>query len=407
MLTQCRMCGSADLHAYLDLGATPLADAFVKQPDIAEPYFPLAVQYCAECSLSQLTVVVDPRLMFGDYCYRSSISGPFRDHCRGLVQACADRLGTVKAALAVDIASNDGCLLSAFREAGSRVLGVEPARNIARIAEEGGIPTVSRFWCREVAEAIRRDTGPARVITGTNVFAHVDDVGDFVESVAALLDDTGIFVLEFPHMVDLVRHSEFDTIYHEHLSYFLLRPLVRLFERYAMTIFDVEKVAIHGGSLRVFAKKTSHTALPVRDSVQAILAEEETLGFYRLATYHRFADRVATVRRSLTDFFTEIVAAKKTVVGYGATAKGNTLLNCCRIGPEHLAMIIDETPQKQGLFTPGRNIPIRGREALEGAAFDYMLILAWNYKDAIMRKTEAFRRRGGKYIIPIPEVTVL
>lgn len=402
----CRICRSADLHPYLDLGSTPLADALVKDGHEPEPSFPLVVQYCAQCSLSQLTVVVDPHLMFGEYCYRSSISGPFHEHCKKLVSACARRL-QCEEALAVDIASNDGCLLRYFREARFKVVGVEPAKNIAKIAEDDGIPTINQFWSPEVASDLRASHGAAMVVTGTNVFAHVHDVERFIEGVYTVLDDQGIFVLEFPHMATLIRYREFDTIYHEHLSYFLLRPLIRLFQRHAMAVFDVEKLSIHGGSLRVFAKKAMNSTLAVEDTVQTILAEEEAAGLYGLDIYRQFAQQVVGLQNRLRALFTEIVAAGKTVVGYGATAKGNTLLNSCQIGPEQLKMIIDETPEKQNLLTPGRHIPILGREALDGSTFDYMLILAWNYKDAIMRKTETFRRQGGKYIIPIPEVAVI
>lgn len=404
----CRVCHSPDLHRYLDLGKTPLANALLSDPNQKESFFPLEVLVCPNCFLSQLSIVVDPKIMFSHYAYRSSISKTFQAHCREMARACKHWGVAASGALVVDIASNDGCLLRSFQQEGfQRVMGVEPAVNIASIAMQAGIPTVNKFWGIESVQEILNREGPASLVTATNVFAHVDDIGAFVDGVELLLEEDGIFVLEVPYAFDLISHQEWDTIYHEHLSYFLLKPLVQHFEIHRLNVFHVERVPIHGGSLRLYVQKSSSRKREVQISVKNILETEAKSGLYDLATYNGFAQKVLETRKALRHFFEETALAGKKVVGFGATAKGNTLLNYCGIGPEQISFIVDDTPEKQNLFTPGVHIPIRSAQGLQEIPFDYLFLLAWNFKEEIMDKTRWFKQRGGSYLIPIPEVRVI
>ncbi len=400
----CRTCGGQKLTKYLDLGLSPLANSLVKDKAAPESSFPLVVLYCEDCSLSQLSIVVDPAVMFRDYCYRSSISQTFIKHCDELAAAAKQACPAAKNQLVVDIASNDGTLLQAFKKKGHSVLGVDPARNLAQIAEAAGVPTVAEFWSSSLAQSLAEKHGRASIITATNVFAHVDRVDDFALGISKFLSKDGIFVVEFPYLVDFIEHTEFDTVYHEHLSYFLLKPLVSLFSRFGLEIFGVQEVPIHGGSLRVFIKHADNAAIAVQPNVKATLSKEESGGYHTIKPYRLFADRAQVIRKDLIALCKQIKAEGQTIIGYGASAKGNTLLNFCQIGTQYIDMIIDDTPEKRDHLTPGQRIPIRSREALDKARCDYILILPWNFKDEIMRKTANV---GAKYIVAIPRVTVL
>jgi hypothetical protein len=365
--------------------------------------FPMQVQYCQDCSLSQLTVVVDPREMFSHYTYRSSVNKGYVTHCRAMARSVGNLLGLNEDDLVVDVAGNDGTLLAEFRdELGVNVLNVDPAENIAAIAEERGIRTVNDFWSGDVARSIVEAHGRPKLITATNVFAHVDDVRGFVTAARDCLAADGALMLEFPYAVDFIEHREFDTIYFEHLSYVLIEPVRRLAESIGMEVFDVEKQDIHGGTVRVFiGSKNGH---PVRPSVADLISTETAGGFHEVARYldwtrevDQLIDNLATELRSLKDGGAKIAA-------FAASAKGNTLLNACRLDRRTVSYIVDDTPEKIGRFSPGNGIPIVDRSILESDPPDYLVVLAWNFAREIIDNTTDY---AGKYIIPIPEFRVV
>lgn len=404
----CRICNSNLLIKYLDLGSTPLANAIVKKEDLSknEKTFPLEVVFCPKCFLSQLSVVVNPKIMFKEYPYRSSISKTFIEHCKEIADKCYESYEIKGKDLIVDIASNDGCLLQQFKSKGSQVIGVDPATNLAEIATNRGIKTINAFWSRTVAENIVQENGHAKIITAMNVFAHVNDLNEFVSGVNILLEKEGIFIIEAPHAFQLITKTEFDTIYHEHLSYLLIKPLETLFEKYHMNIFRVEETPIHGGSIRVYVshKNSKH----IRDeTVDAIIGKEQAENLYNINGYENFSKRVENIKRDMIDILNKIKIEDKTVAAYGASAKGNTLLNYCKISSDMIRFIADDTPEKQNHYTPGSHIPILKSEQIATQKPDYLLLLAWNFAKELMKKTEDYEKKGGKYIIPIPEVKVV
>jgi SAM-dependent methyltransferase len=402
------VCHGKLLARVLSLGAQPLANAFLREKELVrpEPTFPLDVYFCRTCFFLQLCDVVSPEVLFRDYMYASSTSEAFAAHFRALAEDVAKRFELTPNSLVVDIGSNDGILLRPFKEKGIRVLGIEPAANIARMAQERGIETLVEFFGERVAEEVVKTRGLARVVTATNVFAHVDGLEGFVEGVKALMEDEGVFIIEVPYLGDLVVQNLFDTIYHEHLSYFSMNPLTVLFGRLGMEVFDVQHVPSHGGSLRVFIKKTG-TGIPVTGAVGAFRARDEQLGLYAAETYEEFGRRVDENRRALVGLLRSVRSEGCRIAGYGAAAKGNVLLNYFGIGRDILEYIVDDSELKQGLFTPGTHIPIVSVERLKVAPPDYVLILAWNFAEPIMKKLESFRERGGRFVIPVPRPHVL
>ena len=407
-LERCRVCGSAGLSKYLDLGKLPLANRFVKSVSEEEPRFPLEVLYCGNCGLSQLSLVVDPKVLFSYYPYRSSISKTFQKHCSEMAEVAKQYFPNMGDTLVVDIASNDGCLLNEFGKKGFKVLGVDPAENIARIANERGIETLCEFWNAETAEKII-ERGKAKIITATNVFAHVHDVNGFVANAKKALAKDGMLIFEFHYAGDLIGKAEFDTIYHEHLSYFLLRPLIFLFKKHGMRIFDVKIFPVHGGALRIYAVNQEN---PIKDkaSVEELLDSERKNGLDRIETYSKFRGKVEKIRGDFRGLMRKLKGEGKLVAGFGAAAKGNTLLNYCGTGSGYIKFIVDETPEKQGLFYAGTKIPIRGIEAISREKPDYIIIFPWNFSGEIIAKIDQvkeFREKNGKYIIPIPEVRIV
>lgn len=401
-LTRCRICNSPDLVKYLDLGATPLANSLLEEKDLdeTEGRFPLEVLYCSNCSLSQLSIVVDPKILFSNYVYRSSISRTFQDHCRKMAEAVSEMIEDNK--FIVDIASNDGCLLEQFKIYGFRVLGIEPAENLVKISNAAGIETLGLFWNAETAQKVLNQYGKAKVITATNVLAHVDDVNEFLKGVNILLDEDGLFIVEAPYLHDLLANNEFDTIYHEHLSYFLVKPLQILYSQNGLSINKIEKFPIHGGSLRIYASKNKSN---IHQSVDEFLKLEKNL--HSIGPYRSFDRKVKKIREDLLKLLNELKRQNKKVLGYGASAKGNTLLNYCNAGRNLIKFIIEDTPEKQNKFAPGIKIPIKDASYLEKENPDFIVLLAWNFAKEIMQKTERFRQKGGKYIIPIPEVKIV
>jgi SAM-dependent methyltransferase len=404
--TACRSCGYADLTTVLSLGETPLANSLLtaEQRDRPEPLYPLDLVFCPRCTLVQITETVPPEQLFRDYLYFSSFSDTMLRHAQELVGRLIDERHLDGGSLAVEIASNDGYLLQYYRDAGVPVLGIEPARNIARVAEERGIPTVAEFFGVEVAQGLVREGRRADVLHANNVLAHVADLNGVVAGIALLLKPDGVAVIETPYVKDLIDHTEFDTIYHEHLCYYSLTALDRLFQRHGLTIVDVERLPIHGGSLRVFA---GHDGTRQTARVRDLLQEEDTWGVGDAAFYAGFGAKVTRLRDSLRSLLADIKADGKRIAAYGASAKGSTLLNYCGIGRDTLDFVVDRSTVKQGHYTPGTRLPIYAPEKLLDDKPDYVLLLTWNFAGEILAQQAEFRRRGGQFIIPIPEPRVV
>lgn len=402
---ECRICASRDLVKYLDLGMMPLANNLAPSAAAARAMnrFPMQVQYCEDCSLSQLTVVVDPREMFSHYTYRSSVNKGYVKHCRAMASSVGDLLGLGENDLVVDVAGNDGTLLGEFRdELSVRVLNVDPAENIAAIAEERGIPTINDFWSADIAKSIVGDHGKPKLITATNVFAHVDDVRGFVSAARDCLASDGALMLEFPYAVDFIEHHEFDTIYFEHLSYVLIEPVRRLAASVGLEVFGVEKQEIHGGTVRVFIGLPGEHE--IRPSVGEFVAAEQEGGFHQPTRYLEWTREIDQLIDNLNSELRSLKDSGAKVAAFAASAKGNTLLNACRLDRRTISYIVDDTPEKIGRFSPGNGIPIVDRAMLESEPPDYLVILAWNFAREIMDNTSTYE---GKYIIPIPEFRVI
>ena len=401
---KCRACGSKELVMYLDLGRRPLSNALIKpeRKDDKEKTFPLEVLYCKNCSLSQLSVVVNPEILFADYVYHSSISETFRKHCEELAAEFTKKLKLGSKDLVVDIASNDGCLLKEFKKSGIKVLGIEPAENLKKEAEQAGIPTEAEFWNAEAAEKITEKHGKASLITAQNVFAHVDDINSFVKGAGTLLKDEGRLVIECPYLADLIKKKEFDTVYHEHLSYFLIKPIKVVLENNGFAIENITKLPIHGGSVRITAKKAGTEG----EEAKRFLETERKEGLHSEETYRRFSDEVKQLKEKLVKTLAELKKQGKKIAGYGASAKGAILADYCMIG-SMIDYVVDDTPSKQGKLMPGSRIPIVPNSKLKEETPDYLILLAWNFAEELMKKTEWFSKKGGKYIIPLPEVRII
>ncbi|MDH3578181.1 MAG: class I SAM-dependent methyltransferase [Gammaproteobacteria bacterium] len=407
-INHCRICGGDKLVKYLDLGMMPLANNLADSAAEAKAMqrYPMQVLYCRDCSLSQLSVVIDPRELFSKYAYRSSINRAYLHHCREMALSVRNSLGLREGDLVVDIAGNDGALLSVFKdELGVRAVNVDPAENLAEIAEAAGVPTITSFWTADVAKQIVSEYGRPKLITATNVFAHVDNLRNFVAAAKDCLDDDGALMLEFPYGVDFIEHREFDTIYFEHLSYILLQPTKRLAEDLDMQVFDVQKQAIHGGSVRVFiGKQDAHEVSP---SVAEFITKEAADGYHDVAVYENWKKEI---RALIYDLVSQISNLKKNgakIAGFAASAKGNTLLNACQFDSSTIDYIVDDTPEKIGRFSPGTGIPIVDRTVLTNDPPDYLVILAWNFADVIIASTSEYSGKGGKYIIPIPAFKII
>jgi SAM-dependent methyltransferase len=405
-ITSCRICGGSELHGFLDLGSMPIPNGFLEEKDLGvpEPVHPLGVAVCETCWLAQLTHVVPAELMFSNYLYVPSTSKTMLDHFGRMATDLIARYELGADDLVVDIGSNDGTLLTCFRQRGLRVLGVDPAANLAHLARMKGVNTLTAlFSCSLVSEIARN--GRTRLVVATNVLAHVSDLHDLCHGLDALLAEDGVFVAEFPYLLELLRKNEFDTIYHEHLSYFSLHPLVRLFGRHGMSIFDVEEVSVHGGSLRIHVGRSGRA----RDASPRLveLMREEAQELSSRATYTAFAERARTNMRRLTELLQALKSEGRRVVGYGASAKGNVLLNCCSIGPTLVEYVVDSIPYKHWRFTPGMHLQVFPEQKLDLDRPDYVLVLAWNFLDEILEKQAAFRERGGRFILTVPDVHVL
>jgi len=402
----CRICGSKQLYKFLELGPTPLANSFLREDQLKgkEDYYPLDMYFCRKCHLVQLSDIVNPEVMFKDYPYITGTSKPMQKHFFGLAKEVIHEFNIDKNDLIVDIGSNDGTLLQNFSNHGISTLGVEPASNISKLAEQKGISTINRFFNEECAKEIRNEFGPAKAITATNVFAHADDLNGILHGVDALLSDDGIFVVEVPYLLNLLINVEFDTVYHEHLSYFSLHPLIWLFHNYRMDIVNVKQIPVHGGSLRIFIKRAKSI---ISSSSNIFLQQEKNYNIDSLATYDNFSKNVKSVKYELVELLRKLKGKGKIISGYGATAKGNTLLNYCKIGPGILDYISDTTPFKQGRYTPGMHIPVVSENEFHANPPDYALLLAWNYAKDILIKEREYQSKGGRFIMPIPEPHII
>ncbi len=408
-VSHCRICQERRLERFLSLGSMPLANRFLTEAQLAEPEpeYPLDVLFCQSCGLVQLGEVVPPEILFRHYLYASSTSDTIPAHFTSLAKEIYQFfLQDAPQSLVVEVASNDGCLLRALKARGVRVLGVEPATNLVEIARRAGIETVNEFFSEATAKSLLAAYGPARVIIANNVLAHVDDLRDFIRGMHALLEDDGTVVIEVPYLVDLLDKVEFDTIYHEHLSYFAVGPLVRLCDQYGMRLVDVRRVGVHGGSLGLYMKKASVGRTPSAE-VGSLLRLEQDRGLDRVETYTAFAARVERLRDNLTALIGRLKAEDRWLAAYGAPAKGNTLLNFCKIGRESLDYTVDKSPLKQGLYTPGRHLPVLSPDRLLADRPDAVLLLAWNFADEILRQQAAYREQSGRFIIPVPEPHVV
>ncbi len=406
--SECRICQHTLPAPFLSLGPTPLANSFLRRLEEAtgERSFPLDVALCGECGLVQLLDVIDPEVLFRDYIYVSGTSTTMSDHLEAYARDVTSRLSLGPNDLVVEIASNDGTLLRHFREAGIRTLGVEPARNIAAIARERGIETVEEFFDSRVGGHLRDIHGPARAVLANNVLAHVDDPRDFLRGAADLLAPDGMVVIEVPSLAELVARLEYDTIYHEHLSYFSITALCRLCDAVGLRVVHVEQVPVHGGSLRVYA------ALPHGHDAHAVevcrLADEEVaVGLTSANRFAALARDVQAHREALRTLLQDLASQGATLAAYGAPAKGNTLLNYCHLDSELLPFTVDRSPLKVGTWTPGMHLPVRAVEDLDLVQPEYILILAWNVAEEIMAQLPQHRHRGGRFILPIPHPRIV
>jgi SAM-dependent methyltransferase len=404
----CRFCGSPLAETFVDLGMSPLSNAFLTAAQLhrMEPFFPLHVWVCGSCFLVQLEAFETPEQIFGDYAYFSSYSDTWLEHCRRYVAEVVKRFPLGPGSLVVELASNDGYLLQYFQQRGIAVLGVEPARNVAQAAIAKGVPTEAVFFGRDSARRLLAEGRAADLLIGNNVLAHVPDLNGLVAGMKILLKPDGVITMEFPHLVRLIEGNQFDTIYQEHFSYFSFLTAERVFARHGLRIFDVEELPTHGGSLRIYGCRADSRA-QTGQRVARMKSEEAAYGIERIETYRRFGEKVHEVKRDVLAFLIDARRRGKRVVGYGAPAKGNTLLNYCGIRSDLIEFTVDRSPEKQGKFLPGTHIPVYAPQKIMEAKPDYVFILPWNLRDEIVRTMADIRQWGGQFVMPIPRVEVI
>lgn len=404
----CRFCGAALRQTFVDLGMSPLCESYPSTADLnrGEVYYPLHVYVCEQCLLVQLEQYESPENIFSDYAYFSSYSDSWLKHAEKYCNKMATQLGLNAKSLVIEVASNDGYLLQYFVRRNVPVLGIEPAANVAKVAVEKGVPTLVKFLGAQVATELAVEGRCADLVAGNNVLAQVPDLNDFVEGLKILLKPDGVLTLEFPHLLRLMELNEFDTIYHEHFSYFSMITTVRILEAHGLRVFDVEELASHGGSLRVYACRTECKKHSVAAQVKELIAQEENAGLGSIAGYQSFASQVKQTKWALVDFLLTAAREGKSVAGYGAPGKSATLLNYCGIGKDMIEYTVDRSPYKQGRFLPGTRIPIYHPDRIRETKPDYIVILPWNLKDEIMQQLQFIREWGGQFVVPIPKVKV-
>jgi len=402
----CRLCGALLTTTFVDLGVLPLCQSYLRADELerTEPFYPLHAHVCEHCWLVQLPVYVPPSEIFTEYAYFSSHSDSWLQHARSLAERMCEELSPGDQV--IEAASNDGYLLQFFRERGMRILGVEPAANVAQVAIERGVPTLAEFFGDALAQRLSREGVQARLVLALNVLDHVPDLADFAAGMRRLVAPEGVVVVEFPHLCSLIEQNEFDTIYHDRFSYLSLTTVVRAFESQGLTVCDVEELPTHGGSLRVYARR-SEAGPMVRPSVGALLEREQRRGVTSVEYYRTFGERVGQTKFELLEFLIAAKRAHKSIVAYGIPAKGNVLLNYCGVRREFLDYVVDRSPYKQGKFTPGTHIPILPVEEVLRTRPDYLLILPWNVKEEIMEQMAEIRGWGGRFVTPVPTLQVM
>jgi SAM-dependent methyltransferase len=399
-------CGTPLRATFVDLGMSPLCESYVTREQLnqMEPFYPLHAYVCEACFLVQLDEYVSPEAIFSEYAYFSSYADSWVQHMKRYADMIVERLGLGPNSFVVEIASNDGYLLQHFVAKGVPVLGIEPAANVAKVAVGKGVPTLVEFFGEKLARQLAGNGKQADLVAGANVLAQVPDVNDFVEGIKILLKPRGVLTIEFPHLMRLIEENQFDTIYHEHFSYFSFLTVERIFAAHGITLFDVEEIPTHGGSLRVYGCHVD--AYPVGTRVKELRTREERSGFNGLDRYSTFTEQVKETKRKLLEFLIRAKREGKSIAGYGAPGKGNTLLNYCGIRTDFIDYTVDRSSYKQGKFLPGTHIPIYSPEKIDETKPDYVLILPWNFKDEIMAQMSHIRRWGGRFVTPIPEVKV-
>jgi SAM-dependent methyltransferase len=404
----CRFCGSKLEQTFVDLGMSPLCESFLsaEQLNEMEPFYPLHVYVCGKCFLVQLQEYVTPEHIFSDYAYFSSYSDSWLAHAKRYTDQMVERFGINGKSLVVELASNDGYLLQYFVEKKIPVLGIEPAANVAAVATQKGVRTLVKFFGRETARELVTSGMQADLLLGNNVLAQVPDLNDFVAGMKILLKPQGILTMEFPHLQRLMEENQFDTIYHEHFSYFSSLTAEKIFAAHGLTLFDVEEIPTHGGSLRIYGRHAEDVSKPASARVIELRAREESAGYRRMETYSQFSEQVKETKRKLLEFLIQAKARGKKIAGYGAPGKGNTLLNYCAIRTDFLDYTVDRNPYKHGKFLPGTHIPIYPPEHIRETRPDFLLILPWNLKDEIIKQNAFIREWGGKFVVPIPEVRI-
>ncbi len=407
-LNHCRLCKNKNLKQVINLGSSPAANAFLKKSQLnkKEDFFPLKLNYCSKCGQLQLSHVVSPKLLFSDYVYVSSTSPIFVAHFEEYAKSLHKRFKLSNKSLVIDLGSNDGVLLKPFKKLGVKVLGIDPAIEIAKKATKEGIETLPYFFNTKIAKKILKRYGPVDIVTANNVFAHIHDIDEIVEGVKILLKTDGVFVIEAPYLVDFIEKNYFDLIYHEHLSYFSVKSLEKFFKLHDMEVFDVIKVSAHGGSARYFVKR-KNAKHKTSKNVEKFLGKEKHSKLHNLSTYLNYSKKIEANKRSLKELIKKAKKQKKVIAGYGAPAKGNTLLNYFKIKNADIKYIIDDSPYKQGLYTPGTRIPVVSSSILEKDPPDYIFILAWNFAEPIMKNLKSFKEKNGKFIIPVPSPRIV
>jgi hypothetical protein len=406
-ISTCRFC-SKKLVSFCDLGESPLANSFLDKNElkIEEPFYPLHAYVCEACYLVQLEEIQSPKDIFQNYAYFSSYSSTWLKHCQDYVNRVIKRLDLDKNKQVIEIASNDGCLLSFFKKKEIPILGIEPAKNVAKKAEASGIPTINKFFNSQLAQELVSSKKQADLLIGNNVLAHVPNLNEFISSLKMILKSNGVITLEFPSLLELIEKNQFDTIYHEHYSYFSYLTIEKIFNHHGLNLFDVEELKTHGGSFRIYIQHQKNSSNHISDSISRIKLREKNHGLDKLDSYHNFSRKVEAIKYQLRQFLDKINKSGKSIVAYGAPAKGNTLLNYCGIGADLIDYTVDLNPHKQGRFLPGTHIPIFHPERIMQTKPDYLLILPWNIKDEIMGQMKHITHWGGKFITPIPEIKV-